>query len=197
MLSNHANVAIIGSRTLPDWLDAQIEILARHYIGRGAKIVTGGAPGTDQAAIRGATNYRGRYDNTLQVYLPWESFEEINLANVPRDVTPHTHDLEFLDLLEYYYKAPPYTMRQGTVKLMARNYSIIKESHGVVAFPRTRDGSPTGGTAFGIFVARRLNKDLEIYSIDSLGKWDFCKNCGMHQQIWNCGNPFHELKPYV
>lgn len=192
MLANLESVAIIGSRTLPEWLDSQVERLAHNYVDCGTKIITGGAPGTDQAAIRGAA-----YNSNVKVYLPWSSFEEINLMGVACEVTQDMEDPTFIKLLEYYYKVPVFTMKQSIVKLMARNYSIIKDAPGVIAFPRMKDGDPTGGTAFGIYLARSLNKELEVHPIDSLNKWDVCPTCSMHTRIWNCGARFHELKPYV
>lgn len=184
-------LAIIGSRKIPDWLDDQIELMSSHYVlDHGCTIVTGGAPGTDQASIRGAAG-------NSKVWLPWKAFESASLTAEQTEVTPHGDDPAFIALLEFYYDRPAEAISRGTYKLMARNYTIVMDSDAIIAFPRMKDGNPAGGTAFGIFLAGALNKPCKVIPLDSLDKWDICKSCGMHQQLWRCGSNFHNLKPYV
>lgn len=193
-------IGIIGARFhVPEWLDTQIERVALSAAKLGHTIITGGAPGTDQAAIRGALLSGKR---NIKVLLPWETFEEINLANIPVElkVIPPTvvyPQLPFREMLEYYYDRSWETIRQSNQKLMGRNYDIVQESDRIIAFPNMKDGHPTGGTQFGIWIAKYLRKPVTIIPTDGkYDQWDLCSNCGCHRTLWDCGGSYHGLKAY-
>lgn len=190
-------IGVIGARYhVSDWLDTQIENLGAGIVTAGHRLTTGGAPGSDQAAIRGAMSKR---PSAVHAFLPWDTFEEINLAQVSKSVPEQVNnpDQEFRDLLAYYYDRSWESIKATTQKTMARNYAIIKSSDLIKAFPNMKDGHPTGGTAFGIWLASTLHKQVQVYPTDTkYDQWDICSDCGCHRTIWDCGSQFHKLKPY-
>lgn len=193
-------VAIIGARNIPDWLSSQIESYTEGLVmglldsGEEVTVVTGGAPGTDQAAIRGAMTAGAH----VTVHLPWATFEEIALSQVgDLRVSQDENEFFFRQYLEEFYGKPSWEMKPSTVRLMARNNSIIKDSTRVIAFPRYLDEEPTGGTSFGIFLAKKMFKMVTEYPIHTFQKWDICPECGILRTLGDCGARYHSLKAYA
>lgn len=69
-------IAAVGSRTLPPGALAVCTRLGAALARRGLTLVTGGAPGADQAFARGIAAVDAR---RLWLVLPWEGFEEATL----------------------------------------------------------------------------------------------------------------------
>ena len=133
------------------------ERIGGHIAERGYIVDSGNAPGADQAYGRGVNRVN---PELLHLHLPWRSFE----AQAVRDGNV-IHALEDLDaeVLEFYKELAHKArggfggLRQGGIKLMTRNSSIVipppavLSTVRVIAFPSAKRGG--GGTGQGMRIA--------------------------------------------
>ncbi len=145
------HIACIGSRETPidilPWLiDRGAQIVSAGHV-----VVSGNAPGADQAWARGGN----RIDpGKVTLCLPWHGFEvgAMHAKNITR-----TLDAPMRDTERHYYNLaaslhPAWTnMPQGAQRLHARNVMIVEGSR--VVFGYVGAG---GGTAMAFRIARHL-----------------------------------------
>ncbi len=168
------NLALIGTRNLSP---EQVEILANKGLQLANSnncILSGNALGADQAWVSKLTI--GQY----VLYLPWVNYErQARPVGASYDVVNE----EYRTLTEPYWneyaeltkKAPWDKLKFGTKSLQARNLMMITDCCEVYATPGwdsvidnatpygpTEYLTPTGGTAFGIFLAGKMGKKCHL-----------------------------------
>lgn len=128
---------------------------------------SGNANGSDFAFAMGFPSER------VILHVPWWSYNRVNieLQNCVRELDPKFIPLASEIWNKYYTDRPLFCeLKQSVQKLMARNYSIVEGVDEVYAAPGVivgvRDWSDTdsytGGTKFGIVLARELKKPVHI-----------------------------------
>ncbi len=160
------NLALIGTRNLSP---EQVEILAnkgKNLADSNNCILSGNAPGADQAWVSKLTI--GQY----VLYLPWVNYErQARPAGASYDVVNE----EYRTLTEPYWneyaeltnKVHWEKLKFGTKSLQARNLMMITDCNEVYAAPGWSVDEeygivPTGGTAFGIFLANKMYKKCHL-----------------------------------
>ncbi|MBV8720600.1 MAG: hypothetical protein JO277_00525 [Candidatus Eremiobacteraeota bacterium] len=147
-------IACIGARTTPkpilDWMEARGETLVRH----GYKIVSGNAPGADQAWARGGNRADPRQ---VELCLPWEYFEAhaIDGRNPIRHL--RADDVSHAGYFEMVFETHPRGRRlaKEALALHARNAMIVEGAHLVLG--ALDPDKPVGGGTLGAFrMANRL-----------------------------------------
>ena len=124
------------------------------YLDKGYDVITGGAEGTDAFAMN-LVNQEWGDPARLHVVVPWVGFGSAylhvkNLVTVfnPRE---HAHWIQYVQT----YHAHAANLKQGSLKLLARDYGIIEPSTTVLAVPRS---TISGGTAWTMGIATHLRK---------------------------------------
>lgn len=145
-------VACIGSRTLPPDALAVCTDLARTLTTQGWTVVTGAAPGADQAYMRGADPTR------LRIVLPWASFEAAVVsaarqAGARVQVLPLDDPRRQAALAEHPAAG---RLSPAAQRLLGRDGGILEPDPGqrvttCIAWPSPRGG----GTAFTMGLAQR------------------------------------------
>lgn len=150
-------VAIIGTRGPDNEQRWAARRLAAMMSSVGIVTRTGAAIGIDQAAMEGATS------TLLEVYLPWESYNQGIIPGGCRKIVYDIHrHTEWIASVNIYHPAPG-RLSRGAQALMARNFGIINgdigedRCHAVFAFP---DEKGEGGTGQGIRIANALGVKL-------------------------------------
>jgi len=173
------NIALIGTRDLSP---EQVEILANKGAqlsggSDGPMILSGNASGADQAWV--SKLYLSEYI----LYLPWTNYERqarpVEVAFEVVDEADRTLTQPYWDeYAELTNKVSWSKLKFGTTSLQARNYKMIKDCDEVYAAPGWKDGSPTGGTAFGIFLAQKMRKKHNIIEFTPKGYYiySYCGN---------------------
>lgn len=191
-----AKIAVIGNRKINEWLESQIFKIGADIVRKGGIVVSGGAEGTDSAAIAGGNHID---PSKVHVYIPWASYsygglDPRNQITVPYSFFDHPHSIFYL---EEYYKKPIGEIQESIQKLMARNMAIINNADVVIAFPGYSKNRPIGGTAFGIWYAAQMDKPTKVLDKDTAwDRWDVCPDCGVSRSFYTCGSHYHSLKPY-
>lgn len=147
-----SRIACIGARTTPfdilKWMEhaGQLLVEANHIV------VSGNAPGADQAWARGASKIRPA---SVELWLPWIHFESQavkigNVALVPQRGAQSTVDAENLAAILH----PKWRTLSLVVQLFhIRNVFIIRDSSRVMYWcDQSRAGG--GGTGFALSVAK-------------------------------------------
>ncbi len=205
-------VACIGAREwLADSPEGKMLVeMGRFLATRGHSIHSGNAVGADQAFAIGANSVN---PEQVWLYLPWAGYEAGAIRPQNQTFRLSTNPTEAkataLKAREYYNQyrhnnpAAWESLSYGVQCLMRRNVEIISSANRMVAAPRCLpDGTPTGGTAFGIFLAEKIFQipvslvRLDIPYSDQGPSWDRCHTCGFKRTFWDCGNPYHALKGY-
>jgi hypothetical protein len=129
------------------------------YIAEQGYIVdSGNAPGADQAYGKGVNRVNPAL---LHLHLGWKGFEERavrdgNVIHLLEDLDEKTFDF-YTETARYYRKNGFAGLRQGGIKLMTRNSSIVmppptlEPVTRVIAFPGAKPGG--GGTGQGMRIA--------------------------------------------
>ena len=125
-----ARVAVVGSRRSPrEWCDHARRIGAA-IVRQGGVIISGGAPGIDQAAISGGASEDPK---RCIVLLPWTSFER---EQVPEGVSvwpgpyhPHTRTLARKAVRGWDSRS------RGARATLTRNAGICRTSDIMIAYP--------------------------------------------------------------
>lgn len=169
-------------------------VMGKQIVRQGDEIITGNAPGFDQAVALGGNSIN---PGKVHLHLPWAGFERHatvsgnKIYNQPSDAT-----MDYTASLWGSYKDNWFSLRPAVQKLMARNVDIIMQSVRVIAAPKPGGG---GGTAFGIWLAEYFKKPCFV--IDFADKhrppWDVCSRCGFQTSAFDCGAPIHSMKGYL
>ena len=142
-------VACIGSRALNDEALVLLERIGEYLAKNDYTVVSGNAPGADQAYARGAN----KVDPTLvELHLPWATYEKD--AIVPGNRVSWKLDKTNFQTAGEYHPVWDRIRNQGTRKLLARNVRIVRGTAQVIAWPSPRPGG--GGTGHAIRVAKAL-----------------------------------------
>lgn len=167
---------------------------------QGDDIITGNAPGFDQAV---ATGGNAISPGNVHLHLPWPLFERHAIQSGNKVYPELSAEFMYQTVLDLY---DTYRKREGayrnltasTQRLMARNVSIIHQAERVIAAPNFVNGKPFGGTAFGIWLAEFYKKRLFIVDFTQPPGpvWDRCIRCGFQSALFDCGAPLHSLKAY-
>lgn len=159
----------IGTRKLAPPQRALCVKIGKYLAGNGWVLHTGAAPGADQAFARGALEGGGQ----LVLHLPWPSYEEDWFSKIPSQYSRNiqvevldadkrsggAYDREAHDSVYDFHPAAE-RLRQGGLKLHARNYRILKPK-GLptpVGFCVAIPSPGGGGTAQGI----RLSEFMKV-----------------------------------
>jgi hypothetical protein len=157
-------IAVIGTRSLRNQKDVLTNIV--EYLkenGLNVHVVrSGNALGTDQVS-----NSFAKIDRINVIhYLPWESYNkdlQIKKDNVYYICkSTHKFDKDILDMFPHMNN-----MKPGIWSLIRRNFQIILGTEGNdpvdIVFWHTIDGKLTGGTRYGVMLARKLGiKDISV-----------------------------------
>lgn len=150
--------------------------IGRYLAEKGWILHTGAAPGADQAFARGALEG----DGMVILHLPWPSYEEDWFGKIPSqfsrkisvdvlelDRRAGAYDRDAYDSVYEFHPAPE-RLRQGALKLHARNYRIIrpKGRPGPVSFTVAIPSPGGGGTAQGIRLAESMK--VPVVRLDQL-----------------------------
>lgn len=142
----------IGSRETPPCVLILMQGFARKMAERGLELHTGGAPGADQAFMRGAAFGGGK----IVLHLPWENFEKqfvdaimrISDKVETRVMNDKKVDQDLLDLHPVGYK-----MEGANRLLLGRNGEIVRDSKFVCCWIQD-EKKGFGGTVHALRVAR-------------------------------------------
>lgn len=129
-------VALIGSRSLPEEALSFCEWVGQRMAERGHAIVTGNAPGADQAYAAGANKVNPA---AVTLFLPWASFEAAAVVPGNRVIVadisgPAAHEAAMA--CRRWNDKP-----RSTRLLLTRDVLIIGGAHAVVAWPSTGNGT--------------------------------------------------------
>ncbi len=148
-----SRIACIGSRETPPNVRTWMEEFGAQLVRQGHTLVSGNAPGADQAWAKGGNSIDpGRVD----LCLPWSTFERASIH--PDNRVRVYHD--GLDSYETCIAAelhPRWAQANGPTKmLLARDVMIVKDVRLVIGYvnPYKPHG---GGTGFAFRVARRFD----------------------------------------
>lgn len=150
------NVGCVGSRQLTPEQLAVCEAIGFYLATHGHTVVTGGAPGADQAFANGAARaLQGGAAGGLLIFLPWPGFEREHIPSCAK-VVDHGYPAELVDLAARCQKGWA-SMKHSWQLLKTRNAAIAKCSTRIIAWPR-RDPFDcwTGGTAHTLACAKEL-----------------------------------------
>ena len=148
-------IACTGSRETPEEMLPWLESTAADIVRAGCHIVTGNAPGADQAWARGGNLIDPKM---VTLCLPWDGFEPraIHPQNVVVTIHPRTHSRHFLRAAAthpWWKGMPP-----GGQRLHARNAMILDGAALMLGY---RTGS--GGTESAFRIAKML--DVPAYDV--------------------------------
>jgi predicted Rossmann-fold nucleotide-binding protein len=146
-------IGIIGTREPDNIRKLFCEALATVLAEEGHIVVSGGADGIDQIALKAAEKAGGE---TI-IFLPWANYNQNSLSDLKGHRTVYDSKIhqEWAQSVCKYHPNPS-VLTQGSFKLHARNYGIIDSSDLVIAFPSLSGG----GTAQGMRLAEALHKPL-------------------------------------
>jgi hypothetical protein len=138
-----SRIACIGSRETPSNILRWMEEAGANLVRAGHTIVSGNAPGADQAWARGGNSV----DPTkVELCLPWRDFELHAYRHgnriTPSDATAWRHAAGLHPLWDH--------LRDGPRRLLARNVKIVYGSTRVLGYLA---GHGAGGTAFAFRIA--------------------------------------------
>lgn len=167
-------VACIGSRETPGPILAWIEETGGALVRAGYTIVSGNAPGVDQAWARGGNRQDGR---RVELCLPWDYFESqsIDGRNPIRKIHPSDPSHQ------RYYDAVRAThpkfgrLSAASLSLHARNAMIVDGAHVVLGYlnPDSHGGGGTG-SAFRI---------AQLWGVQTLNVADALVRAGIEQRL--------------
>ncbi len=146
----------IGSRETPEEVKAQMGWLSAELAKHGMILHTGAAIGADQAFANGAYMAGGH----VRLFLPWPSYEKDWIASLQNMHTAGHLSIyaeptpEGIASVAQFHPAAQ-NLKQGPLKLHARNYDILRGVRFVLAW--TKDGKATGGTGQAIRIATHHN----------------------------------------
>ena len=167
------SVGIVGKRELSETEYKLIYDFARAVSISGRTVVTGGAPGADEAALKGAKAGGGR----AELYLPFYGFN--GHRNTGDNVHAWKEQLvgDYRDVIELNKNAREklaFGIQRGfVISAMGRNAQIVENSDIIVGLPRVNiHGVPYGGTRHTMDVAvymekpvRDLNNPVHLASV--------------------------------
>lgn len=152
-------IACIGSRETPLDILAWMQATGEQFVRDGHHIITGNAPGADQAWAAGGN----KVDPThVTLCLPWASFENkaVHFKNTIRVLADKMTDVErhrYYDVAEAAH--PAWTqMTPGGQRLHARNAMIVQEARLVFGYCTASSG--------GTYGAFRIARQMEIPCYD-------------------------------
>jgi len=141
-------IACIGSREASHVVLKWMETTGAALVRAGYTLVSGNAPGSDQAWARGGN---AQDPTRVELCLPWESFESsaIHGRNVVR-VFKSAESLRYVALVQATH--PSFArLTDGALRLHARNAMIVEEAHLVLgALNPVKPGGGGTGSAFRI-----------------------------------------------
>lgn len=154
-----SRIACIGSRETPpsvlSWMTNAGRVLALE----GHTIVSGNAPGADQAWARGVNAVEPR---KVELRLPWDEFEY--RAIVAGNVLHVGADADARELAAKLHIRWA-SLHSGAQALLARDVMIVRDAAAVLGWPnRAKLGG--GGTGFAFKVARHLK--VPVYDVSIL-----------------------------
>lgn len=156
-------IACIGSRETSQPVLDWMEVLGADLVRAGYVIVTGNAPGADQAWARGGNSVDPA---KVELCLPWESFEAtaIHGRNVVR-VFNAVKSNGYIDAVRDTH--PNFgALTGGAVRLHARNAMIVENVH--VVLGSLNPEKPGGGGTGSAFRMAQRNKIITLNVGDSL-----------------------------
>lgn len=193
------NIACIGSREINNNETYFLRSIGARIVLDGDNIISGNAIGSD-----GAFAFGGSAINPTRVFLmlPWDTYNESQIirGNIHRSVYPEEMEKAAIFYDEIYGDGRWEHLKQGTKKLMGRNYSIVSNADLVVAYPRWDGPEFVGGTATGIKMAYMLGIPVEIINPIKEYYYDYCRQCCQPQNNAHrsCTNyNYHNLKAYA
>lgn len=139
-------IACIGSLETPQPVLEWMEETGAALVRAGYTIVSGNAPGADQAWARGGTRQDAR---CVELCLPWEYFEEHAIGRSPVRIV-HSSELahqKFYDAVKETHPAFG-RLSSAALQLHARNAMIVNGAHLVLGYlnPDKPGGGGTGNT---------------------------------------------------
>lgn len=155
-----SRIACIGTRTTPVAHLPWLEETGMRIVGAGHTLVSGNAPGADQAWARGGN----KVDPTkVELWLPWASFEQatIHPQNVVRCVVASEESQGAEDAFQLCAQFHPRwsQLKSPARQLLARNVLLVRDCKCVVGYlePFISFHQRAGGTSFAFKVARHFN----------------------------------------
>lgn len=152
-------VAIIGTRTPTEAQEIQVIQLIEKIDPLKQRVISGCAEGIDKLALQTAQNLGietvgclpwHTYNKEIQQYCDWL------LALEDLDAEPR--NAAYVSVMEHHPNAAK--LRQGALKLHARNFLIIRWASGVIAAPGNAPGG--GGTGQGIRLAEAFKIPIHV-----------------------------------
>lgn len=154
-----SRIACIGSRETPPAVLRWMESAGAELVRTGHTVVSGNAPGADQAWARGGNSVDPA---KVELCLPWAYFESsaIVTGNVLRQLVLD----KFVDAWKLAQQLHPRWDRcsDGARRLLTRNVMIVQGSDRVLGY-LNRGKKGGGGTGFAFKIARHL--DVKAYDV--------------------------------
>jgi hypothetical protein len=152
-LSAPIYIACIGSRETPSDILAWMTAMGGQFVRSGYRIITGNAPGADQAWAAGGNKIDPA---KVTLCLPWASFENraVHFQNTIRVLADKMTDVErhrYYDVAAAVHPAWEH-MTPGGQRLHARNAMIVQEARLVFGYCT----ASSGGTLSAFRIAREM-----------------------------------------
>jgi len=149
----------IGARKTPEDVLEMMRLIAIRLASIGYTLNTGAAKGADQAFANGALGGFG----TVQLFLPWTTYEQEWISSLSGDVQLHVLQPADTEAYQSVYDYHPYAqnLSGGIIKLHARNFCIMRGVDKVFCW--TPNGAITGGTGQAIRIA--LDRGIPVYNL--------------------------------
>ena len=153
-----SRIACIGSRETPRAVLLWMESAGAEIVRAGHTIVSGNAPGADQAWARGGNSV----DPTkIELWLPWGGFEvdAIHVQNTVRCVIAPNEDTVGAFRVCAQLHPRWSTLRPTAQQLLARNVLLIRDCTRVLGYLEAfrRYHRQGGGTSFAFKIARHFD----------------------------------------
>lgn len=156
------NIACVGSRETPDVVLAWMESTGAALVRAGYRIISGNAPGADQAWARGGNSVDPR---RVTLCLPWEDFETgaIVVGNVVK-VLKIVGGPDYVAAVRATH--PNFAnLSSASIRLHARNAMIVEDVHLVLGY--LNPGKPGGGGTGGAFRIAQRNQICTLNVADA------------------------------
>lgn len=152
-------IACVGSRETPTPILSWMEEMGARLVQAGYTIVSGNAPGADQAWARGGNSID---PSRVELCLPWEGFEAAAIHGRNHVRVIHPHD-------ERYYMAVRHThpkfgsLTSAALNLHARNAMIVDDVEMVLGY--LNHAKPGGGGTGSPFRIARWYGRAQIFDV--------------------------------
>lgn len=154
-------IAIVGTRKPDRKMIHLAEHAAEVALASGFQLVTGGATGIDEVAMRVG-------HKACHVVLPWPSYNRHLLERYGIEkVTVYNPRIHFSWKASVWkYHPAAHRLDPPSMALHARNYGIVCEAAGIVALPKINSRGDYGGTGQAIRIAK--NQDIPLLLLDDV-----------------------------